>query len=271
MPSLSGRFLGLLLLSAAALPRPSAAQSPPATQPLPVPRPTARPAQSPRTAAAQSCQGLRDLAVAAECRSLLAEHLVMPQVVAICGKLPSAPLSVQCMQVAADRQYSSEALDWCSRRTTPEDVVQCFALTGGPNRGTDAVYSPVSTGTSPVYNDTPTYPVAATPPPAPGAPAPAGQATEVSRQPLPTSVGRAAKPEVTQAPARRPPPGSLERVGKDVRGAVESPGGDWLERVGRDVRGGAESLGEALRPRPTNDPAYGPGPSSSPPSASPTR
>lgn len=212
----------------------------------------------------------------------------MPQVVALCGKLPSAPLSVQCMQVAADRQYSPEALDWCSRRATPEDVVQCFTLTGGSNRVPDPAYSPVSgsiggpasapasgsasgSAGSPPYNDTPTYPVATTPPPASATPAPAGQATDVTRQPLPTTPGRAAKPEVMGAPGRRPPAGSLERVGKDVRGAVESPGGDWLERVGRDVRGGAETLGEALRPRPTNDPAYGPGPSSSPPSPSPTR
>jgi hypothetical protein len=222
-----------------------------AQQPPPAPA-AARPAPA---ATASPCQGLADPKVAAECRGLVSGHTLMPQVAAICGRLSPAPVAVGCLQAAADRQYSADALDWCSRRATPDDVVQCFTLTGGPNRVAEAP-----------PNDPPGAPPSPGPPRAVPPPSAPGPATDIRRQPLsPTRTPRGAQPEASRPPGSRAPSSSLDRVGRDVRGAVESPGGDWLERVGRDVRSGAETLGEALRPRPTNDPAYGPDPSVSPP------
>ncbi|MBL9005798.1 MAG: hypothetical protein JNJ46_16190 [Myxococcales bacterium] len=229
-----------------------------AQQPAP-PQPVA---VRPAPAVVAPCQGVKDPAVAAECRGLLSGHTLMPQVVAICGKLSPAAAAVTCLQAAVDRQYSADALDWCSRRGTADDTAQCFSLTGGPSRAADAP-----------YNDTPTYPVRQAQPPAgqaPGSSGVPGPATDITRQPLsPSSNPRSPKPEVVRPPGTRAPAGGIERVGRDVRGAVESPGGDWLERVGRDVRGGAETVGGTLRPRPTNDPAYGPGPTQSPPGSAP--
>lgn len=249
MPSPHKTWFLPALLGAATLVAPALAAAQPAQRPAP--QPGARPAPI----GAPPCQGVKDPAVAAECRGLLSAHTLLPQVVAVCGALSPAAAAVRCLHASADRQYAADAIDWCSRRATAEDVVQCFTLTGGENRSPE-----------PTYNDTPTYPVRQTPPKAVPAPAAPGGATDVTRQPLaPSTSPRSPKPEVVRPPSSPPPPSKLDRVGRDVRSAVESPGSDWLERVGRDVRSGAETVGDALRPRPTNDPAYGPDPEVSPP------
>ena len=224
-------------------------------------------AQPARPAQPSPCQGLADATFASECQKLAGSHRLLPQVVAVCGRLSPAPVALKCLQVVADRQYSADAIDWCSRRPSGEDVVQCFTLTGGNNRLLEPVASPLP----------------AAPPPQASAPAasPSTQtaATEISRRPLPTAAGprgpHAPGPEVMQPAGHRPPPSTLDRVGNDIRSVVEPPGNDWLERVGRDVRGGAQTVGGALKPRPENDPAYGPGSpppaASQPPATSPPR
>ncbi|HNN91532.1 MAG TPA: hypothetical protein PKI03_04660 [Pseudomonadota bacterium] len=224
-------------------------------------------AQPARPAQPSPCQGLADATFASECQKLAGSHRLLPQVVAVCGRLSPAPVALKCLQVVADRQYSADAIDWCSRRPSGEDVVQCFTLTGGNNRPLE-----------PMASSPPAAPPARSSAPAPS-PSPQTAATEISRRPLPTAAGprgpQAPGPEVMQPAGHRPPPSTLDRVGNDIRSVVEPPGNDWLERVGRDVRGGAQTVGGALKPRPQNDPAYGPGSpppaASQPPATSPPR
>lgn len=214
-------------------------------------------AQVARPAQPSPCQTLSDPAVAAECQKLAGRHSLMPQVVAVCGRLGTASLTSRCLHAAQGRLYSPDAIDWCSQRPTAEDVVQCFTLTGGSNRPEAAVAS------SPPPAAPPKAAPKAAPAPAPLEKAPV--ATEMTRKPLPTGPSpRGPSPEVMQPTSHRPPPSTLDRVGNDVRSVVEGPGSDWLERVGRDVRGGAQTVGGALKPRPQNDPAYGPGAPSQP-------
>lgn len=244
-----------LLPCLASLPLLAAAAQPAAAQ-------VARPPQP------APCQVLTDPAVATECRQLTNGHSLMPQVVSVCGRLSPATTVLKCLHAAKDRLYALDAIDWCSRRATAEDVVQCFTLTGGPNRAPE----PVVAVPSPAGPSSPATPPAA--PVSPGAGAKTGVVTEISRQPLPTAPGpRGPSPEVMQPASHRPPPSTLDRVGNDVRSVVEGPGSDWLERVGRDVRGGANTVGNSLRPRPSNDPAYGPGTPAptGPPATSPPR
>ena len=247
--SLSGALCALLTAGAAA-----------AADPIPLP-----------PAASAPCSGL-PAGTAADCQHMLSGHTVPPSVVAVCNSLITPAAALRCLTAAADKSYPEGAVDWCRTRNSVDDVVSCFALTGQPIAAAAApLYTPPPPpAPAPAATTAAAWPPAPAPAPA-GTPAPAAAPTTAPAAAAPPAAagnGRpattAAAPRGTAPELRRAPPSTLDRVGHDIRNAVESPGEGWLERVGRDVRGGAQTLGENFRPTAAQNPAPAPTPPAAP-------